>query len=336
MGEQGYSGTPAGYWDWANSRTPLARLTGAGAGGAAGSVGGGGNLTGSAYDFSGAYGGKPNVPDPVAMAKLASEGNLGNMGSYSKVAEGVNALNYSEMMKQILAGNPNYASNLATSSANISDWLAGNATDTTKARMAQEAAERGVSRGGVLTDADYLRGLGLTAEELQGQGEKARLAMLAGTPRTDLFDVSKMFLSPNDTWNAQLYANLIAASPIPSQRENANLNALTGGVRMGAQTAPGSTAMPNVADLIRKYSQPTAPGQASSYFTVNPNAPPINFGSSFQPGVGIAQNPTNWNYSDTYPANDFGGEFDTVQSGMDYNPGQFEDWELEAMMSPWD
>ena len=226
------------------------------------SIGGGGTTPQTPYSYNSAYGGKPVVPDMVEMLRRALSGSMANLPQMIKMGQVVDDYTYQEQLRNIMAQDPNYAANRALQSNIAAQHMQGNITNSTKNVMGQAAAERGVARGGILTDADYLLSLGKFAEELQGQGQTEYINYLNSMIKTPVYDVSKNFLNPSDMYNAQLQANMVAAAPDPYQAAMANLNSALSGIARGAgaaQSAPGSSS-------VSPFGQ-TAPGTSEAQIT---------------------------------------------------------------------
>lgn len=207
------------------------------------SIGAGGTSPQTPYSYNSAYGGKPVVPDMVEMLRRALSGSMANLPEMIKMGQVVDDYTYQEQLRNIMAQDPNYAANRALQSGIAASHMQGNITNSTKNVMGQTAAERGVARGGILTDADYLRSLGLFAEKLSSQGSDEYTKFLDSMIKTPVYDVSKNFLNPADMYNAQWQANVVAAAPDPYQAAMANLNSTLNGIARGAgaaQSAPGS------------------------------------------------------------------------------------------------
>lgn len=237
-----------------------------------------------------AYGGVPIAPNIVTSAGDATAGNLKNLPDILKLASGVNAANYGELMKQIMAGFPGYTDATAKAAGNIQGNLAGTINPDVKYNLGQAAAERGVARGGVLTDADYLRGLGVTSQERQDLGAKQYQEFLAGVPKAPLYDVSKSFLNPEDIYKSQLQQNVFAAAPNPRAKAEAETAALLSGMRQGQrQTAPGVWSRPTASSgIAQKYTSPPAADYSSG---------------GIHSVIGVDQSPTGGGYPSWYSPN---------------------------------
>lgn len=302
-----------------------------------------------------AYGGKVLVPDPNQTAKDAAQGNLGNLKGWQDLADPLNAFNLGQVTNQYIAGVPNYLGKVAQSGANIDSWLKGQVPQDVKDVLAQEAAQRGVALGvpgSQFSNYDYLRSVGQTSLDLQKQGETALTGAIARMPRTNILDLSQYFVTPEQMQNAQYWANLLNASPVPSAANQNALNwSLIGqllGNRVpqanyggGGYSQPMRSTEPMPTRSTPSYlpvSTPTPPsstapgsGEAGGYAiqpapiydpTIDPNFDPFQVGTpTANPG---------WDYS--VPLGSFGSPMDpnlggVIDSGydpsMDYWPGPY-------------
>lgn len=205
--------------------------------------------------YNPAYGGIPTLPDIGQSAINATNANKANWKNLAGFASGVNSFNYNQLMSQILQGFPGYTEATSKASKNIQDDLAGIVPEDVKYNLGQAAAERGVSRGGQFTEADYLKGLGLTSLERKDLGAKKYEEMLAGTPRTTPFDISRMLVDPNTMYEAEVQQAIMRSAPDPYAKAMAELGAVLSGVKQGQrQTAPGAWSMPSpAANIMQKY-----------------------------------------------------------------------------------
>lgn len=204
---------------------------------AAGSVtsgGGAGNLTGqSTTTGSAALGYKPLVPDPTATAANAIKGNLTNLTSATDLANQITNSMQANRIGQITNLYPQFNANTAQSGANISNWAQGRISDSTTNALSQAAAERGAMGGfgpvSPNSNAAFMRLIGQTSEGLQQQAISGQNALLSGLPTTTPTNPSSFMVSPDAQYNAQLLANIYAASPDPNAAYTlAAQNALSG------------------------------------------------------------------------------------------------------------
>lgn len=181
--------------------------------------GGGATLPGSATNYSAAYGGIPNVPNPVATAGDAIAGNIGNLGSIYALGQATNLFNQGQLMTQYESAIPNYSELVTQQSDVVGDQLAGDVPDDVLSQIIQSAAERGIltgSPGSPNANAAYLRALGITSMDLQKSGMENMSRMVKDAPIAPLFDISKMFVTPADQQAAGMAANVYASAPRPS------------------------------------------------------------------------------------------------------------------------
>lgn len=249
-----------------------------GSGGAVGSGGGGtvapGNLAGAGpFNYSGPYGGIPQVPNPVTTAGEAVKGNLGNLGDIKNLATGVNAFTTEQAQAPLVANLPGYMGLIGQSSGNILSNLQGKLPQDVINLLQTQAAERGVaigSPGSPNQEAALLRALGLTSLDLMGRGESQLTQAIGRTPVGPQLNLGSFLVSPESQQSAQAAANLYSAAPIPAQKAAADLAALKSG--LGAGRAATGNASPTY-NISLGRPQPTAPGSpASSYYSPTPFA----------------------------------------------------------------
>lgn len=192
-------------------------------------------------------GGSGTITPAAPTVPSASVGY--DMAALQDMAKTVNAFNLGEVQGQFAGGVPNYTNLVAQSSRNIADQLGGLVSQGTKERMAQGAAERGVARGGQLVDADYLRALGLTAEGQQQLGEQNLTAAIARAPRTDLFNIASMMITPQQQREYELAQ--------AAQRTN-EFNAETGRIGALNRGSVGTGSASPTGGIIQKYASPGA------------------------------------------------------------------------------
>lgn len=205
------------------------------------------SITPKVTGFTPAYGGKPAVPDPTGVLKNVIGANVGMMPDIKGL--GRKASNYA--WNQTIGRVPGYEDMAAQSAKNIGSFLRGEVPVDVLYQLGQGAAERGISRGGGFSNADYLRSLGLTSLGLMGEGEKGLTGALQRAESVPLFDISKYMLSPQDAYNAIFQANVIGAAPDPAAAAAAARTAITGGFK----TSPGMiSGMPSIGGISRNPS----------------------------------------------------------------------------------
>lgn len=196
-------------------------------------------------NWSRIYGGTPSVPDPGATQGAAVTSNMSNLANILGLASGVNAANTSELFNQYAAFNPDLASNLAQSSANIASGLRGELSSGTINQLVKLGAERGIS-GGQTTrspnvNAALLAALAKTSEGVQQTAEQQLTAAMGRTPHAQLFDINSQLTSPDDWQAAQLAANLYASAPDPTAAGENALRQLQRGIGAGGGLSGGTT-----------------------------------------------------------------------------------------------
>lgn len=189
-----------------------------------------GNLPGSGYGYSSAYGGIPNVPNPTATAGSAIAGNQSNLPGAANLAAGVNQSNEAQLLGQYNMAIPNYSALTATASGVTGQELAGQLPQDVINQLTQQAAERGIATGGAGSannNSAYLAALGLTSlgEEQQGFANLGQLVQQA--PKAPFFDPSSMFVTPEQQQEAQMAANTFATAPVPRDAARAAIAAAT-------------------------------------------------------------------------------------------------------------
>lgn len=178
-----------------------------------------------------AYGGVPAVPSPATTLQQTIAANLGMMPDIKGLGRKASAYFWNQTVGRV----PGYEDVAAQSMQNIAAAARGEIPEDVKYQLAQGAAERGVSRGGGFSEADYLRSLGLTSLEQQRYAEGALTGALQRAESVPLFDISKYMLSPQDVYSAQMLSNIYGAAPIPG----AAAGAARSTIDAAARTTPG-------------------------------------------------------------------------------------------------
>jgi len=240
----------------------------------------GGSLPGYTYDWNASYGGKPEVPSPAGSASLATAANVGNLGQLYNLAGSLNQFNQGQLLGQYESAVPGYGGLVKKASGNIGEQLAGNVPSDVVNEIIQTAAERGImtgSPGSPNANAALLRSMGLTSLGLQQQGQENLISMERAAPIAQPFDVSKLFITPEEIQQAQMAANLYAAAPDPMMAAGAAINAARGptsGWKPTTVMGPTSSGLPAPGIPVGQ------PG-GLSHISYNPNA--------FMPGVDLTQ-----------------------------------------------
>ena len=227
------------------------------------------------FNYVNAYGGIPQVSNPVATAGQVIAGNQTNLPAGQQLATQTNTFNAGQAVAPYAANLPNYAALTQTASSNILGDLQGQVSPDTIRLLTQQGAERGAATGqatGPNTNAAFLQALGLTSEELKRQGQSELSAAMARTPTGPQFNPASLFVTPEQQQAAQQGANIFAAAPIPASAASANLAATQSGVRTGAGSVSpvnplvGPSSSPTMPSFSALAPQPTAPGASPSRF----------------------------------------------------------------------
>jgi hypothetical protein len=172
-----------------------------------------------AIGYSSAYGGIPQVPNPLQTQSDVIQGDIGSLGGLYNLADPLNRFNQQQAALGLQANLPGYQGMIGQSSANIGSMLRGQIPQDVQNLLGQSAAERGVATGGIGSpnaNTALLRSLGLTSLGLQQQGEQELTTAIGRTPQAPIFDPSKFFVTPEQQQAAQFAANLYGSAPNPA------------------------------------------------------------------------------------------------------------------------
>lgn len=211
------------------------------------------SLTGATpRDYSQAYGGIPEVPDPFESLRTTLTGNLGNLGDLYKLALGGSAASAAGAMEQLRQNMPLTPELLGQRSQNILAGLQGQLTTGLTNKLAQTAAERFAGRGfgadSPALAAAYMAATGRSVEERQDLAQQQLNAAIAATPMGPQFNPMQFIVSPGDFQNWQMYANMLRAAPVPSSAAEAEQRALRQGLTAGGGAVPyaGRSGVPSL------------------------------------------------------------------------------------------
>lgn len=204
-----------------------------------------GNLTGTSTDEgSDAAGYKVTIPDPTATTAAAITGTKSNLADIESLASDVNAYNQGQKISQISELYPQYTSTLSQLGSDVADWASGKISQSTKNQLTQSMSERGALTGQGVNSANsnaaLMSLLGTTSEALQSKGLSGYSTLLSTIP-TSTMDVSKFFVDPNTTYNAQLLANYAEASPNPETQAESEIASAVSGLNSGYNKASSGT-----------------------------------------------------------------------------------------------
>lgn len=176
----------------------------------------GGGLGGFLGDV---YGSKYGIPNPVATAGSAIQGNLGNLAGIYGLSTGADTASGAGVQSEYIHNLPDYMGMLTTATGNVGQELQGQVPQDVINLLQQQGAERGITTGqgpgSPNTNAAYLQALGLTSLGLENQGMAGFNQLYQDTPTGPAFNPSSMFVTPEQEQAAQLAANQMAAAPDP-------------------------------------------------------------------------------------------------------------------------
>lgn len=212
------------------------------------------SLTGATpRDYSQAYGGIPEVPDPFESLRTTLTGNLGNLGDLYKLALGGSAASAAGAMEQLRQNMPLTPELLGQRSQNILANLQGLLSTGLTNKLAQTSAERfGAPRGfgadSPALSAAYLAATGRSVEDIQKLGQEQLATAIQTTPMGPQFNPMQFMVSPGDFQNWQMYANMLRAAPVPSSAAEAEQRALRQGLTAGGGAVPyaGRSGVPSL------------------------------------------------------------------------------------------
>jgi len=193
------------------------------------------NLTGvTPPGYSPAYGGAPLIPDPIASMWQAIGGDTAGFPSLSNLASMYNLANYNTQAGEV-AGTPGFGSVLAN--------LHGQVAPDVIAQLQQGAAERGIVSGQQFgdspnTNSAYMRALGLNSQGQQLLGQQQYGNLLGHFPMAAPFNMSSMFVSPEEQQAANAAANVSAAAPNPKQAADEEFRKLLEAIAAGKGSIP--------------------------------------------------------------------------------------------------
>lgn len=195
------------------------------------------NLPGATpFNYSSAYGGIPQVPNPAATQAGSIGGNIGNLSNLGNLATTLNTQIAGNAVLPYQLNLPQYGQNLGQAAQNTGSLLKGQIPTDVMSLINQQGAERGVatgSPGSPNANAAILRALGLTSLGLQQQGLGNFQSLVGMTPTGQQFNPASFLTSPTDQQTAQYLANLLSAAPIPSAAAQANIGSLLSGLGRG-------------------------------------------------------------------------------------------------------
>lgn len=190
--------------------------------------GGAGVGSAPASNYSPAYGGIPNVPDPTQSAGQAITGNAGNLGSLTSLLGGIDTSQQNQLLNQYNMAIPNYSGLTQTASTVAGQNLAGKLPQDVINEIAQQGAERGVATGNpgsANSNAAYLRALGLDTLAQQQTGFQQLGQLTSTAPVAPLFNPASFLVTADQEQQANAARDLYQSAPIPAAAAAAAMSA---------------------------------------------------------------------------------------------------------------
>lgn len=186
------------------------------------SGGGAASLPGApSTGYNPAYGGVPQIPNPISTQSQAIGGNQMNLQALIQLLSGINNSQQSQLTSNFNTAIPNYQALTQTASSDIGNNLHGVVPPDVINLLTQQGAERGITTGMPASgnaNAAYLRALGLTSlgREDLGVSQLDSTRQSAAATVAPLFNPASFLVSPDQQQQAQFAANTMSAAPIPS------------------------------------------------------------------------------------------------------------------------
>jgi len=207
--------------------------------------------------YSPAYGGVPQIPNPIASQWQAIGGDINSLPSLFSLGNAYNLFNYDQRLGQI-AGTPGFSNVLANQAGVIPQDVSD--------RLALQGAQRGISTGltnSPNSNASLMQALGLTSLDLKKLGQQQYSDLLGHFQGAAPFDISKFLVSPEEQQAANTAANVSAAAPNPQaaamEEFRKLLEAIQAGHNTGAGGVGGSGGLPDLSALLNGLrNQPAA------------------------------------------------------------------------------
>lgn len=188
-------------------------------------------------NYTPAYGGKPNVPNPGQSAASAISSNMGNLANIYQMAGGINAFNTQQQLNDLMAKIPNYQQLVMQNSGNIMSGLQGQLPQDVIRQMIQQMSERGIrsglAPGAGNTNAAYIRALGTNSLALQQQAHTNLQQTIQNVPKAQPYDISQMLISPDAWQSAAMAQSIYNSAPDPAAAAEAARRAVMSGIGGG-------------------------------------------------------------------------------------------------------
>lgn len=224
------------------------------------------------------YGTVPQIPDPrTTMLDTINANNIALPNLY-ELAQKINDFNYQQKLAQILKGDPNFQGQMGQSFSNIEAALKGQVPQDVADVLRNKAASMGVrsgTPGSQFVDFNNLYNYGQTSLDQTRWAENALTNALARLPSTTPFDITSMFLTPDQLQQAKAAANVNQSAPDPTAAATNALNAAAAGMAAGNKSVarPTVSTVPSSGNVTPVGTPSTPPTQVRP---VQPTVPPVN------------------------------------------------------------
>jgi len=216
--------------------------------------------------YSPAYGGVPQIPNPIASQWQAIGGDINSLPSLFSLGNAYNLFNYDQRLGQI-AGTPGFSNVLANQAGVIPQDVSD--------RLALQGAQRGISTGltnSPNSNASLMQALGLTSLDLKKLGQQQYSDLLGHFQGAAPFDISKFLVSPEEQQAANTAANVSAAAPNPQAAAQEEFRKLLEAIQAGHNTGAGgvgaSGGLPDLSALLNGLRNNRNPGYTEPGNTV--------------------------------------------------------------------
>lgn len=169
--------------------------------------------------YSAAFGGIPQLPNPIATQGEALAGNNNNLGQLLGLLSGIDQSQQTNLLAQYGAAIPNYGALTKSASTNVGQELSGQLPTNVINQIAQQGAERGVSTGMPGSDnstSAYLSALGLNSLNMMQQGQQNLATMTQTAPVAGLFNPAAFLVTPEQEQQEAAAQSIYNSAPIPA------------------------------------------------------------------------------------------------------------------------
>jgi hypothetical protein len=169
------------------------------------------------------YGEKPVVPDLADVQKKTIATNLAAIPNVEELGASINKFNFEELQKMYRESVPGFADMMQTGGRQINSMLRGELPLDVQQQIKRSSGAKSFSGGfggSPMAGAVEAQALGLGSLDVirEGLTSAERWMSSASSRLPGLYDVSKMFFNPEDTFNRDWLAAKVEAAPDPGKR----------------------------------------------------------------------------------------------------------------------